>query len=388
VSRRVAAAALGLAILAVAGCGGDGGPTTSTSATPGRPLLVGAVEDASKFGDGPAKTALARRAGLRALVLSAVWTPPLTRPVPTELNGLRGAVDAAVAAGIEPIVAVYSFGRSTPRTPATRRRFAAFAASIPRALPAVRTVSVGNEPNVGLFWRPQFGPDGADAAAGDYLALLAETYDALKEVSPSITVIGGSLAARGSDDPDGRRQTHSPTAFLADLGAAYRASGRARPVMDAFSIHPYPEASAIPPDFEHPRSTTISIGDYDKLVRLLGDAFDGTAQPGSSLPVVYGEYGIQTRIPRPKASAYTGAEQHSTHATDEATQARFHAEAIGLAACQPTVSTLLFFHVVDEPQLERLQTGVYYADGTPKSSRARVAAAARKAAAGQVTCRP
>jgi len=29
---------------------------------------------------------------------------------------------------------------------------------------------------------------------------------------------------------------------------------------------------------------------------------------------------------------------------------------------------LLFFHVSDEPQLERLQTGVFYADDTPKAS--------------------
>jgi len=51
------------------------------------------------------------------------------------------------------------------------------------------------------------------------------------------------------------------------------------------------------------------------------------------------------------------------------------------------VTLLLFFHVIDEPQRERLQTGVYYADGTPKSSLGRVAEAARAAAAGQVPCR-
>ena len=37
---------------------------------------------------------------------------------------------------------------------------------------------------------------------------------------------------------------------------------------------------------------------------------------------------------------------------------------------------LLFFHVSDEPQLERLQTGVFYADDTPKSSLEPIAHAA------------
>jgi hypothetical protein len=47
---------------------------------------------------------------------------------------------------------------------------------------------------------------------------------------------------------------------------------------------------------------------------------------------------------------------------------------------------LLLFHVADEPSLEGLQSGVYWADGWPKASRAVVAEAARAAAAGTLTC--
>ena len=60
--------------------------------------------------------------------------------------------------------------------------------------------------------------------------------------------------------------------------------------------------------------------------------------------------------------------------------------AIAIAACQPTVRMLFFFHVSDEPQLERLQTGVYHADDTPKSSLAPVAQAAREATNGRSRC--
>jgi hypothetical protein len=47
---------------------------------------------------------------------------------------------------------------------------------------------------------------------------------------------------------------------------------------------------------------------------------------------------------------------------------------------------LLFFHVSDEPQLERLQTGVYYADDTPKASLERVVGVARAAERGRIDC--
>ncbi len=153
---------------------------------------------------------LARQAGYRAIVLSSSGR---RRSSPRRQRSWRRSRPQSIAAatnGIRPIVAVYSFSSVTPTTPEARAQFAAYAASIPRLLPGVRDVIVGNEPNLNLFWLPQFGPDGSDAAAASYLALLAESYDALKDVSPDINVIGGSLSARGSDDPAGSRPTHSP----------------------------------------------------------------------------------------------------------------------------------------------------------------------------------
>ncbi len=375
--RPLTALAITLA-LAAGGCGrSDPAPSK---------LVVGAVEDAAKSGPADAKMLLAREAGYRAVVLSAVWTPPLEAPPPAELRALETAIIAAAMNGIRPIVAAYFFSGVTPTTAEARAQFAAYTASIPRLLPAVRDIIVGNEPNLNLFWQPQFGPDGSDAAAASYLELLAESYDALKAVSSDINVIGGSLSARGSDDPTSSRPTHSPTRFIEDLGASYRASGRATPVMDMFSIHPYPENSSIPPTFEHPNTTAIGLADYDKLVAALGSAFDGTAQPGSTLPIAYGEYGLQTEIPATKSAAYTGAEQPTTKPIDEQAQAVAYADAITIAACQPNVRMLLFFHVSDEPQLERLQTGVFYADDTPKSSMAPVAEAAVRARDSDLEC--
>jgi len=60
-----------------------------------------------------------------------------------------------------------------------------------------------------------------------------------------------------------------------------------------------------------------------------------------------------------------------------------------LAACQPNVVGLLFFHVSDEADLDRWQSGIYYADDTPKSDFPVVRSAALAARAGTLvkTCR-
>src|SRR5207249_3290287 len=149
--------------------------------------------------------------------------------------------------------------------------------------------------NLNRFWLPQFDPvSGADVAAPAYVSLLARTYDAIKAVRPFTTIYGGALAPRGVDKPNTGRDTHAPTALILDMGAAYRASGRALPIMDALSIHPYADNSSQSPEFAHPNSTPIGIADYDKLVGLLAQAFDGTAQRGSTLPILYDEFGVES----------------------------------------------------------------------------------------------
>jgi hypothetical protein len=349
---------------AVAGCGGHA-----------KGLELGAVDDASKWAKDPNRPMqLAEQAGLKSVVLSAVWKQGASAN--GDLLPLRRAVRAAKDEGIEPELAIYQLSSSTPLDDASRTAFATYAVGLVRALPDVHTVLVGNEPNLNLFWMPQFDPGGGDAAAAAYEQLLATTYDALKDADPKLTVVGGNLAPRGQDEPAASRQTHSPTAFIKDLGAAYRASGRTRPLMDMFSIHVYGETPKIPPSFRHPRSTSIGIGDYPKLVSLLSQAFDGTAQKGSGLPIVYGEYGVETNVDN--AQGYTGEEV--VPSVDPATQARYYRRAVELAACQKNVRALDFFHVIDEAKLAGLQSGLYYLDGSAKPS----AEAVKRTA---VTCR-
>ena len=231
-----------------------------------------------------------------------------------------------------------------------------------RDAPEIRDVIVGNEPNLNRFWMPQFDEAGGNVAAPAYLALLIEVYDAVKRADPDMTVWGGALAPRGIDRPGTGRDTHSPTTFIRDLGAAYRASGRTEPPLDGFAYHPYPAASDVPPDRPtDPLSRAILMADYEEKLRpLLDEAF------GPGLPVLYSELGVETAIPAGKTGLYEGEEPAKP--VDEATQADFYGRAIGIAACQENVAGLLLFHSHDEPALTGFQSGVYYVDGTPKTS--------------------
>jgi hypothetical protein len=350
------------ALLALAGPAPAAGPSMS----------LGVAEDAVRASDlvtAKARMTQVRLAGFTSVRITSNWLPGLVAPSTGELQVLRSVEAAARLTGVKVYVSVYHPGsRTTPLDPAAQAQFAQYAAALAAALPSFDDVIVGNEPNLNRFWLPQFAADGSNASAPAYLQVLARTYDALKAVDPGLRVWGGALAPRGSDRPDGSRPTSSPTVFLKALGTAYRASGRTLPVMDGLAFHPYPDNSSQSPDFPHPRSTTIGLADYDKLVALLAEAFDGTAQPGSALPILYDEFGIESVVPDGKKSLYTGTEPTTTRPVDERQQAASYDLGLRLAFCQPTVAGVLLFHSHDETALLSWQSGVYYADGTPKAS--------------------
>jgi hypothetical protein len=358
----------------------------------GTGMFVGAADDGARSLDplrAKAKMDRAALAGFGVLRMTVIWSPGEQTVGGDDLIALRNASAAAQLDGVRLILSIYSRdSRTTPLSSRARGEFAQYAASIARRFPAVRDFVVGNEPNLNRFWMPQFGAGGVDLAARSYELLLAATYDALKSVSSDVNVIGGALSPSGQDKANSARQTHSPTVFIKDLGAAYRSTGRRLPIMDMFAIHPYAIPSLLPPSFAHPRTTTIGIADYPRLVRLLTFAFAGTAQRGETLPIVYDEFGYQSLIPVRKRLVY----QHlgapaARDVISEALQATYYRQAFALAACQPTVAGLLIFHVADERDARGWQSGVYYSDGTPKSSFAAVRDGALAAQGGALgTC--
>ena len=349
---------------------------------------MGAAEDEGRNSDpavAMAKMQLAKAAGFDTIRITAIWEPGQTAVPADQLAALQASSAAGDFLGIRIVVTVMNFGsKVTPLTAAARSQFARFSADIVKRVPGIREYIVGNEPNLNRYWLPQFGPNGEDAAATAYTQLLARTYDAIKAADRNVFVIGGSLAPRGIDRPGTGRDTHSPTAFIADMGTTYRAMKRNRPIMDGLSIHPYGENSSTPPTFAHLSGTSLGLADYDKLVGLLGKAFDGTPQLGSKLPIVYDEYGVDSQIPASKRRFYSGTELSKPVSED--VQASYYRQALQMAACQPTVRGFLIFHVTDETDFGRWQSGLYFPDGTPKSSRPVVKQTMGEIRNGAITC--
>jgi hypothetical protein len=220
---------------------------------------------------------------------------------------------------------------------------------------------------------------------------MAACYDALKAVDPGITVIAFGLSPRGNDDFDAvSNVSHSPIRFLKEVGEAYRASGRTKPIADDVSIHCYPNVNTDAPSvgYAWPKVGCVNL---DRFKQAWWDAFHGTAQPlfreaGQSGPgpfvrIYIDEVGYQARIPPAKAGLYTGAE--NVPVVDEATQGSYYAQLIALMACDPNVALLNFFHAVDETSLPAWQSGVVLSDGTRRASYAAV----KEAIAANQQCR-
>jgi len=360
-----------------------------TARAAGPDLLIGATEDATKattVGEAKAQMDLLVAAGFTANRITFEWAPGLAAITDTGKQVLQSTAAAAKLDGVTLICVITNHGSATtPLTAGDQLDFASYAASVAQAVPGITTFVIGNEPNLNRYWLPQYNDDGSDAAAPAYTALLAQTYDALKAVSPDITVLGGALAPRGGDVPSTVRPTHSPTVFIHDMGQWMRDNNRTTPIMDGFDMHPYEDNSSIAPvSGVHPNSTTIALADYDKLVATLGEAFGDYA-----MPIWYDEFGVESQIPAQEESNYTGIEPTTIHPVDEETQAAYYKQAIQLAFCQPNVKALMLFHTVDEPDHGAWQSGLYYAGtGTAKASLAPTRLAMQQSRRGVVAACP
>jgi hypothetical protein len=88
----------------------------------GSGMTIGAVEDAAKWGAPATKMNLARQAGFSAVRMTMQWSSGQVAPSAGELQNTRNAAEAARAAGMEPIVAIYNSGSSSTRLTTRRGR--------------------------------------------------------------------------------------------------------------------------------------------------------------------------------------------------------------------------------------------------------------------------
>jgi hypothetical protein len=263
--------------------------------------------------------------------------------------------------------------RAITGTPRGAALFASYVELLARTYPTVKDFIIGNEPNQNRFWQPQFDRAGRNVSAASYYAMLAASYDALKAVDPTINVIGLGLSPRGGDDPNAPNNVStSPVRFLHGLGKAYRASRRTRPIMDELAFHPYPDRDTDPlmKGYRWPNAGVPNLG---RIKQAFWDAFRGTAQPvfpertsARGLKFRLDELGWQVAVPPWAAAAYFGEE--NVLPTSELNQSRIYADAVRYLACDASVSSVLFFLLQDEPNLNRWQAGLVRADGTRRPS--------------------
>jgi hypothetical protein len=349
----------------------------------GAGLVVGVAEDATKYApDGGTGLYEALKAdGLTSNRVSVFWNfqDPTTIP---EKDFLDRVVPAAGEAGVQLVFALYAdprikgSARSIGRDP---DGFCSYAAQVARTYPTVTKIIIGNEPNQPRFWQPQFDSHGHAVAAARFEPVLAKCYDALKSVNPNIDVIGVGLSPRGNDNPSAiNNVSRSPVRFLHDLGDAYRASGRKLPLMDEFAFHCYPNVNtdSVSKGYPWPDVGCVNLG---RLKQALWDAFDRTGQPTppeevpvrrsadntvKALSLVIDETGWQVAVDSRKG--YNGWENVPT--ISDSTQARYYAQLVRIAECDPGITAFHFLYFLDSPQLADFQSGMEDVDGNARGS--------------------
>jgi hypothetical protein len=311
-------------------------------------LIVGVDDDSLKWTTNPlGVVAWQQQLGAQAV---RVWVPWNGEAAPSgpRLDELSRAEQAAQHTRV--VLAVFGFARDTPASPRAQQRFCGYARTALDLVPHARAIVVWNEANAPAYW---------SGTADEYMQLLATCYDRLHR--NGVTVLDSTASG------------HSPEAFLGALAAAYRASGRTRPLVDAFGHNPYPADDSESPDARHPVGF-LGEGDYGRLMTVLHAGF------GHMPDVWYLEDGFQSRVPKALRHHYTGRENVVT--ISPSLQAERLGAAIRLAACQPHVRAFFNFELADEPRLAGWQSGLVWRGVHPKPAAAAFTTAAREAASG------
>ena len=264
------------------------------------------------------------------------------------------------------------------------QQFAAWAASVAQRFPSVTQFVVMNECNQPRFVNPQWNTAGANQSAAICGRALAAAYDAIKGVSSSDFVWGIGLSPRGNDSPKAESNSSTkPVTFLGALGLWFRSfaqkTHRTRGIMDGFDFHPYPVPQTQPFAAGYSDAKEASITNLPRIYEAFYDAFDGTPQKtigqqaGGGLMLSLNETGVQTDSSG--RLGYTGAEVSATGAggvtgsfATADYQASWYGKMLELLACDPNVAFVNIFHLVDEASLAGWQSGLYYADESPKKS--------------------
>ena len=346
--------ALAVAALLLAGCG---------SAAPVPPKVVTIVQDDAELLHRPpaqiARTLDALRTlGTDWVRVTAGWDAVEPRRGSFNWSPLdrlhREATDRGLALNID-----IAFNR-----PAWARwtDYAAFAEQVARRYPDAAAFTVWNEPNLGVFLRPQWRPDGSPLSPDVYRRMLYSAVPRIRDAAPDAKVLIGATSSTGETHGTGDTRM-APLTFLRALTCVEPADTPAcrgyKPLPgDGWSHHPYSQEFA--PWQHDPKPGTARMADLGRLIGELHAERDRFQGP---MPVYLTEYAYQTNPPDP-----------TWHVTPDE-QARYLGEDEEIARSHPEVRSVAQFLVRDLPPspgktpAERwgdYQSGLLFADGRPK----------------------
>ncbi|HEY5159991.1 MAG TPA: D-glucuronyl C5-epimerase family protein [Gaiellaceae bacterium] len=297
--------------------------------------------------DNAAQAPLAASAGLNSVRRVVTWNPGLSAPDEATLSDLRSVP-------VEQRLIIELSTESLPTKAVDRSALATFASSLVEQLPSIDELLLG--------------PAVTTLSATDYSLALASLRDAVKAKSPTLLVAGMLDGAK------------SPYATLKALARTFSDSGRAAPLMDELAFKPAVEAA----------KNSWTLANYVQLVAALDRFFAGTPQMGSTLPILVDGVAKATTIPAEKVGAYPSPPGPSLGVTEKG-QENAYKQVLQSTVCMPNVSGVLLDRLVDgagSADLAGDQSGLYYADGSAKTSLSAVAASAALAERGALEVCP
>ena len=245
----------------------------------------------------------------------------------------------------------------------------------PVPLPRVDVYTIWNEPNHPGFLRPQWvKADGRWIARSPqiYREMVRAAYPAIKSAAPASKVLIGGTAPYGSSRPGGHGVP--PLRFLRELACVNRklrpvetgtCAGFERLPGDGWAHHPYSLRMLPGQDTENPDKLPVAA--TARLTSTLKALVDRGRLAPENADVYMTEYGYETNGPDPEAM-FSPEQQPSLLA---------HAEY--LATRDPAVKSWPQFQLYDRPagpirpglrEYSDWQTGLFYADGSPKPAAA------------------
>lgn len=211
-------------------------------------------------------------------------------------------------------------------------------------LPAIKTISPRNEPDIDQFTTPQcrrVGSRWVPVSPGNYARLMRAAYPRIKAVNPSVLVLGGETGTAGDKKCTG---ANTPIGTLNFIRQLHKELGNTRKVpFDAWAQHVHPVGPPAKAAF-FPSWKTLP-----QLTKVINKM-----HPKNRMPLIITETGY--------ATTYTA---YHRYFVSEAQQATFLRQTYQLAAKIPQIELVVWFNLQDH---SAWSAGLYRDDGSEKPS--------------------